>query len=73
MLDEQFLHKSLSLVVYETPTPLGDDVLCVTLVLNRPTANVVQFHTDGKPRRHIMFGGDARPAWAPASRSTATG
>ena len=60
MLDEQFLHKSLSLVVYETPTPLGDDVLCVTLVLNRPTANVVQFHTDGRPRRHIMFGGDAR-------------
>ena len=32
----------------------------VGAVLNRPTANLVQFHTDGKPRRCISFGGDGR-------------
>jgi len=34
--------------------------MCVAVVLNRPTANVVQVHTDNKPRRHISFGGEAR-------------
>jgi len=34
--------------------------MCVSVVLNRPTANIVQVHTDNKPRRHITFGGEAR-------------
>ena len=34
--------------------------MVVAAVLNRPTANQVQFRTDGKPRRCICFGGDGR-------------
>jgi len=55
LLSDQFLHKSLMLVVHELPSGIA-----VAAVLNRPTANLVQFHTDGKPRRCINFGGDGR-------------
>ena len=55
LLSEQFLHKALMLVVHELPG--GASVACV---LNRPTANLVQFHSDNNPRRCISFGGDGR-------------
>ena len=55
LLTDQFLHKSLVLLVYEMP-----DGGYVGAVLNRPTANLVQFHTEGKPKRCISFGGDGR-------------
>ena len=57
LLSDQFLHKSILLVVHELP---GSDGGLVACVLNRPTANLVQFHADGKPRRCISFGGDGR-------------
>jgi hypothetical protein len=65
-LSEQFLHKALLLVVLDTsesgqqPLLPGQPAMCVAVVLNRPTANIVQVHTDNKPRRHITFGGEAR-------------
>ena len=65
-LSEQFLHKALLLVVLDTsesgqqPLLPEQPAMCVAVVLNRPTANVVQVHTDNKPRRHITFGGEAR-------------
>ena len=55
VLTDQFLHKALFVVVHELP-----DGGYVGAVLNRPTANLVQFHSDGKPRRCISFGGDGR-------------
>lgn len=55
LLSDQFLHKALMVVVHE----LSDGV-AVCVVLNRPTANLVEFHTEGKPRRCISFGGDGR-------------
>jgi len=55
LLSDQFLHKALLLVAHELPD--GGLVCCV---LNRPTANLVQFHSEGKPRRCISFGGDGR-------------
>jgi len=55
VLSHQFLHKSVLLVVHELPGGLY-----VTVVLNRPTINLVKFHADGDPRRCIMFGGDGQ-------------
>ena len=55
LLSDQFLHKALLVTVHELPGGVA-----VAVVLNRPTANLVQFHTDGKPRRCINFGGDGR-------------
>jgi putative AlgH/UPF0301 family transcriptional regulator len=55
LLSDQFLHKSILLTIHKLP-----DGICVAIVLNRPTANLVQFHTEGKPRRCISFGGDGR-------------
>jgi hypothetical protein len=55
LLSDQFLHKALLLTVHELK-----EGLCVATVLNRPTANIVQFHADGEPRRCISFGGDGR-------------
>ena len=46
--------KSLSLIVHEI------EDLAVALVLNRPTANLVQLHGPERPRRCISFGGDGR-------------
>ena len=55
LLADQFLHKSLLLVLQELPSGTA-----VAAVLNRPTANLVQFRTEGNPRRCISFGGDGR-------------
>jgi hypothetical protein len=55
LLSDQFLLKSLLLTLHELPNGV-----LVAAVLNRPTANLVQFHTPGKPRRCISFGGDGR-------------
>lgn len=55
VLSDQFLHKALLLVVHELP-----DGTAVCVVLNRPTANLVQLHSDGEPRRCVSFGGDGR-------------
>ncbi|EOD05915.1 hypothetical protein EMIHUDRAFT_453551 [Emiliania huxleyi CCMP1516] len=54
-LESQFLHKSLLLLLHET-----EQGLAVAAVLNRPTANVVQFNLPDRPRRAIGFGGEAR-------------
>ena len=54
-LGEQFMHKSLCLVLAGVP-----DGPCLGAVLNRPTANVVQFNLPSRPRRCIHFGGEAR-------------
>ena len=54
-LNQQFLHKSLVLLVHE-----AGGSLCVGVVLNRPMAKMVQMKLDGKPRRCINFGGEAR-------------
>ena len=55
LLADQFLHKSLLLALQELPSGTA-----VAAVLNRPTANLVQFRTEGNPRRCISFGGDGR-------------
>ena len=55
LLADQFLHKSLLLALQELPSGT-----VVAAVLNRPTANLVQFRTEGNPRRCISFGGDGR-------------
>jgi hypothetical protein len=55
LLADQFLHKSLLLALQELPSGTT-----VAAVLNRPTANLVQFRTEGNPRRCISFGGDGR-------------
>eukprot|EP00316_Scyphosphaera_apsteinii_P001127 CAMPEP_0119329650 /NCGR_PEP_ID=MMETSP1333-20130426/76351_1 /TAXON_ID=418940 /ORGANISM="Scyphosphaera apsteinii, Strain RCC1455" /LENGTH=546 /DNA_ID=CAMNT_0007338819 /DNA_START=61 /DNA_END=1698 /DNA_ORIENTATION=- len=55
LLDEQYLHKALLLLLHET-----NQGVCICVVLNRPTANAVQLNLPGRPRRHILFGGDAR-------------
>lgn len=55
LLADQFLHKALLIVLDELP---GDSYIAA--VLNRPTANLVEFNTPDKPRRCISFGGDAR-------------
>lgn len=54
--------QALLLVVFDSSVSAGTDVqeMCVAVVLNRPTANVVQFHTPDRPRRHICFGGEAK-------------
>lgn len=56
LLNDQFLHKALMLCLHE----LKSDGTWIVAVLNRPTANLVQFHADGRPRRCISFGGDGR-------------
>lgn len=50
LLSDQFLHKSLLLVVHEIPAGLK-----VVVVLNRPTINLVKFRSDGDPCRCIRW------------------
>ena len=64
LLSEQFLHKAL-LIVLDGLEKGG----VVAAVLNRPTANLVEFNTDKRPRRCINFGG--LPLGSPALPSSA--
>ena len=55
LLDEQFLHKALLLVLGELPG--GVLTACV---LNRPTATVMQFKVPGSPKRRLAYSGNRR-------------
>lgn len=54
LLREQFLHKSVMLIIDE----LEQEGTWVACVLNRPTATLVQFNTPGSPRRRLPVCGD---------------
>eukprot|EP00966_Prymnesium_polylepis_P204907 4747334-Prymnesium_polylepis.1 len=53
LLRDQFLHKAVLLVLGEV-----SNGAFAALVLNRPTANVIQFNAPGEPRRRLAFCGD---------------
>lgn len=58
LLNQQYLHKSILVVVEHTPN------LTVAVVLNRPTSTFVQIEVDdpvgdGEIARRVCFGGEA--------------
>lgn len=55
VLKDQFLHKGIVLVIHQTVAGI-----CIAVVLNRATVNLVEFKLDGRPRRCINFGGENR-------------
>ena len=54
LLDEQPLHKALVLVLADSGVRGG---VLSAAILNRPTANTIQFSVAGKPRRRVAYCG----------------